>query len=464
MPGTEKKLIAFTLYPGVTPLDLVGPLTVLRNLGVGWPFETVVVGERIEPMATDTPLQMVADKTFGEVPTPFAVIVPGGGAATLEAMKDESLLAYVRSAAATATVVGATGNGALILAAAGLLEGRRAAIHWAYSGLLESLGTTTAQERWVKDGKFLTAAGGSAGIDAMLYLVSRFKGTAGAKLAQLTAEYDPQPPFGWIDQSSVADELGAMLRAPASAKRQGDLMIALVLYPGLTALDLIGPLQVLAVLERLAPQYRTVVVGERAEPIATDLPVRLSPDRTFADVPRPYAIVVPGGRVGTIRALSDPVLRAYVRTTAASAKVVASVCTGSLILGAIGLLERRPATTNWFFSEVLEQFGASYRRERWVEDGNIIMSAGVSAGIDGALYLASRLTDEATARRMHAALDYDPQPPFGRVDWAHVPLPPRLLRGAISLAAPAIAAKPKWLTSSDQRGRDLDVMTPHSAA
>lgn len=442
----------------------MGPLTVLRNLGVGWPFKTVVVGERIEPVTTDTPLQMVPDKTFGEVPTPFAVIVPGGGAATFEAMKDESLLAYVRSAAATATVVGATGNGALILAAAGLLEGRRAAIHWVYSDLLDSLGTTSAQERWVKDGKFFTAAGGSAGIDAMLYLVSRFKGTAGAKLAQLTAEYDPQPPFGRIDQSSVNGELAAMLRAPVPAERQGERMIALVLYPGLTALDLIGPLQVLAMLERLAPQYRTVVVGEHAEPANTDLPVRLIPDRTFADVPRPYAIVVPGGRVGTIRALSDRVLRAYVRTTAASAEVVASVCTGSLILGAIGLLEGRPATTNWFFSNVLEQFDATYLRERWVEDGKFITSAGVSAGIDGALYLVSRLTDETTARRVQRAMDYDPQPPFGQIDWADVPLPPRLLRAAIGLAAPAIAAKPKRLTKSDQRGRDMDAMSPRSAA
>ena len=451
MPGTVKKRIAFVLYPGVTPLDLVGPLTVLRNLGPGWPFETVVVGERVEPMATDTPLRMVPARTFGEVPKPFGVIVPGGGAATIDAMKDESLLTYVRSAAAAARVVGSTGNGALILAAAGLLQGRRAASHWADGERLESLGATYAGERWVKDGKFLTAAGGTAGIDAMLYFVARFKGESGARLAQLTAEYDPQPPFGRIGQSSVDSDLAAMLRAPLPAERQGERTIAVVLYPGLTALDLVGPLQVLMVLERFAPQYRTVVVGERAGAMATDLPVRLIPNRTFADVPRPYAIVVPGGRMGTIRALSDPVLRAYVRTAAASAEIVASVCTGSLILGSVGLLEGRPATTNWFFSEVLEQFDATYRPQRWVEDGRFIMSAGVSAGIDGALYLVARLTDEATARRVQRALDYDPQPPFGPIDWANVPLPPRVLRGGISLAAPVIAAKPKRLTKSDRR-------------
>jgi transcriptional regulator GlxA family with amidase domain len=236
-----------------------------------------------------------------------------------------------------------------------------------------------------------------------------------------------------------------------SADSQGERTIAVVLYPGLTALDMIGPLQVLKVLERFAPQYRTVVVGERAEPMDTDVHVRLIPDRTFDEVPHPFVLVVPGGRIPTVRAMSDPAIREYVRTAAQSAEVVASVCTGSLILAAVGLLEGRQATTNWFWYGVLESFGAKYLRQRWVEDGKFIMSAGVSAGIDMGLYLASRLTDVATARRVQLAIDYDPQPPFGRIDWAHVSFLPRLMRGGISLAAPVIAAKPKRLTRSERR-------------
>ncbi len=236
-----------------------------------------------------------------------------------------------------------------------------------------------------------------------------------------------------------------------SADSQGERTIAVVLYPGLTALDMIGPLQVLKVLERFAPQYRTVVVGERAEPMDTDVHVRMMPDLTFDEVPHPFALVVPGGRIPTVRAMSDPAIREYVRTAAQSSEIVASVCTGSLILAAVGLLKGRQATTNWFWYGVLESFGAKYLRRRWVEDGKFIMSAGVSAGIDMGLYLASRLTDEATARRVQLALDYDPQPPFGRIDWAHVSLLPRVMRGGISLAAPVIAAKPKRLTRSERR-------------
>ena len=231
-----------------------------------------------------------------------------------------------------------------------------------------------------------------------------------------------------------------------SVDNSGERTIAVLLYPGLTALDMVGPLQVLTELERFAPQYRTVGVGARREAMATDIGVPMVPDRTFAEVPHPYAIVVPGGRAGTIRAMGDPGVRAYVRTAAASADVVGSVCTGSLILGAVGLLEGRQATTNWFFAGVLEPLGATYHRRRWIEDGNVTMSAGVSAGIDWALHLVPRLTDEATARRVQLALDYDPQPPFGGIDWAHVPPLPRTMRAAIGLLAPAIAAKPKRLT------------------
>jgi transcriptional regulator GlxA family with amidase domain len=235
-----------------------------------------------------------------------------------------------------------------------------------------------------------------------------------------------------------------------SADKQGERIIAVVLYPGLTALDMVGPLQVLAAMERFAPRYRIAVVGEHAEPVETDVGVRLIPDQTFDEVPRPFALVVPGGRIGTIRAMSDPAIREYVGTTAASAEIVASVCTGSLILAALGMLEGRRATTNWFFHKILEQFGARYLCERWVEDGKFIMSAGVSAGIDMGLYLAARLTDEATARRVQLAIEYDPQPPFGRIDWAHPGLLPRAFHGAISLAAPLIAAKPRRLIRAGQ--------------
>jgi transcriptional regulator GlxA family with amidase domain len=209
----EKQLLAFPVYPGVTPLDLVGPLTVLRNL-TGTAYRTVVVAERTNRMATDTALGLVPAASFADVPAPYAVIIPGGGPATVAAMADEALVGYVRTAAATAQLVGATGNGALILAAAGLLTGRRAAAHWAYAEQLERSGATWASERWVEDGRFLTAAGGAAGIDAMLHLLARLKNRSAAGLAQLFMEYDPEPPFGPLHQDRGDPELAAQLHTP----------------------------------------------------------------------------------------------------------------------------------------------------------------------------------------------------------------------------------------------------------
>jgi transcriptional regulator GlxA family with amidase domain len=451
--SAHEKVLAFPVYPGVTPLDLIGPLTVLSTPGIGARYRTVVVGERAEQLATDTSLRLVPAATFADVPDPWAVIVPGGGANTSTAMGDEALLSYVGSAAAGADVVGSTGNGALVLAAADLLRGRRAAIHWAYAEPLEELGGIPAPDRWLADGRLHTAAGGTAGIDMTLPLLARLRGKATARFGQLSAEYDPQPPFGRVEPDAADDALARMLRDPGSAPTAGagagdERLIAFVLYPGLTVLDSVGPLQVLTALQRLAPGYRPVTVAARREPVPTDAGVSVVPERTFEEVPHPAIVVVPGGALPTIRAMSDPSVRDYVRSAAASAELVTSVCTGSLILGAVGLLEGRDATTNWFYSGILEDLGATYHQRRWVEDGNLIMSAGVSAGIDMALHLAARLTDEATARRVQRALDYDPQPPWGGIDYARIPRFPRVLRRALGLTAPLVTARPRRLAEA----------------
>src|ERR671914_418045 len=205
-----------------------------------------------------------------------------------------------------------------------------------------------------------------------------------------------------------------------TTEAQNEKTIAFVLYPGLTVLDLTGPLQVLTALSEIAPEYRTVVVAERAEPTDTDIP-------------------------GEMKAI-----RTYVRSAAETAQVVSSVCTGALILGSVGLLEGRQATTHWAFYKVLEELGAKYVRKRWVEDGKFICSAGVSAGIDMALALAARLTDEETARRVQRSLGYDPHPPFGGMDYDHLGAMAGTMRAGLSVAAPVIAARPKRLTRQNR--------------
>jgi transcriptional regulator GlxA family with amidase domain len=446
---TKNKTIAVVTYPGIALLDLVATKTVLDALATGSRYRTVTVGERTEPIASNTPMRIIPEKRFEEVPDPFAIIVPGGGANALKAMGNERLLNYLRFAEHTAELVSSVSTGAFVLAAASLLEGRQATTHPAYAEQLENLGINYVQSYSVEDGKFLTMEGVSAGIDTMLELVAKLRSEAAAKRIQTMIEYDPQPPFGAIDWSEAdGDELGDTLDDHKMTVEEQDQQktIAFVLYPGLTVFDLAGPLQIFSGVSQLAPQYRTVVVAERVEPIDTDIRVKMIPTHTFEEVPRPSVLLVPGGGVPTLRAMSNEAIRSYVRSAAETAEVPGSICTGALILGSVGLLEGRQATTHWAFYKILEELGAKYVRKRWVEDGKFIFSAGVSVGIDMALALAARLTDEETARRVQRSLGYDPHPPFGGIDYDHLGAISGTIRAGLSAAAPVIAARPKRLT------------------
>jgi transcriptional regulator GlxA family with amidase domain len=197
--------------------------------------------------------------------------------------------------------------------------------------------------------------------------------------------------------------------------------LAFVVYPGLTPLDLVGPLQVLSALAQIDPAYRTVVVGATTETVATDTPLRIAPSHTFDEVPSPYAVLVPGGTVPTLRAMADETLLAWLRSAAAGAQLLTSVCTGSLILGAAGLLEGRQATTHWMFRDLLPGLGATPVAKRFVEDGRVITAAGVSAGIDLALHLVERLAGREVATTVQFAIEYDPEPPQGALDWDNPP-------------------------------------------
>lgn len=187
------------------------------------------------------------------------------------------------------------------------------------------------------------------------------------------------------------------------------MQIAFLVYEGLTALDLIGPYEVL----RALPGAELRFVAKRAGELRVDSGAfGIVVDHSLADVPRPDVFVVPGGLAGTFAAAQDAQITGWVREAHQHATWSSSVCTGSLILGAAGLLKGRRATTHWAAAAILEQHGATYSPARVVEDGRVITAAGVSAGIDMALALAARLADEDAARAIQLGIEYDPQPPF----------------------------------------------------
>lgn len=184
--------------------------------------------------------------------------------------------------------------------------------------------------------------------------------------------------------------------------------IALLLYDGLAPLDAVGPYEVM----RNVPGWEVrTVAKEKGEVRSEDGTLALLADHALSEVSTPEIVLVPGG-IGNRRLLGDEELLDWLREVDQGTKWTTSVCTGSLLLGAAGLLDGRRATTNWLVLDALADFGAEPVGGRFVEDGKVITAAGVTAGIDMALHLVSREVGPEMAQAVQLGIEYDPDPPF----------------------------------------------------
>ena len=184
-------------------------------------------------------------------------------------------------------------------------------------------------------------------------------------------------------------------------------LIGMLIFPRLTQLDMTGPYEVLARL----PNTVVHLVARTIDPVKTDRGMMIVPTTTYADCPSLDVVMVPGGP-GQQDLMEDTVVLDFLRRQAAAAKYVTSVCTGSLVLGAAGLLKGKRATCHWAAIDHLRLLGATPVNERVVIDGNVVTGAGVASGIDFALSLAAILEGEQVAREIQLQIEYDPAPPF----------------------------------------------------
>jgi cyclohexyl-isocyanide hydratase len=198
-------------------------------------------------------------------------------------------------------------------------------------------------------------------------------------------------------------------------------IIGMLIFPKLTQLDMTGPYEVLARL----PNTTVHLVAHTLDPVTTDRGLKIVPTTTFADCPPLDVLMVPGGP-GQQDLMEDETALEFLRRHAGTAKYVTAVCTGSLVLGAAGLLKGKRATTHWAAIDHLTSLGAIPVSERVVVDGNVVTGAGVASGIDFALKLAAMLEGEDVARQIQLQIEYDPAPPFDS--------------GSPRTAAPAIVA------------------------
>ncbi|WP_405824446.1 DJ-1/PfpI family protein [Streptomyces sp. NBC_01390] len=186
------------------------------------------------------------------------------------------------------------------------------------------------------------------------------------------------------------------------------MQIALLLFARFTALDVVGPYEILSRL----PDAETVFVAEAAGPVRNDDgTLALTADRALADVTHPDIVVVPGGP-GQSAQMENEALFGWLRAVDTTSTWTTSVCTGSLLLAGAGLLAGRRATSHWLALDELRQYGAEPTGERVVTDGKYVTSAGVSSGIDMALTLTGRIAGDEHARTVQLATEYDPQPPY----------------------------------------------------
>ena len=187
------------------------------------------------------------------------------------------------------------------------------------------------------------------------------------------------------------------------------MQIAIGLYPGFTALDFVGPYQVLT----NRPGFEVVLCAAEAGPVLDDNGLMaVGVEATFADVPTPDVLLVPGGFVTRRLAAEGHPIVDWARIAHETTTWTTSVCTGALILGAAGILDGLPATTHWIAYDELAAYGARPTEQRVVESGKVVTAAGVSAGIDMALTLVGRIDGPEMAMAIQLGIEYDPQPPY----------------------------------------------------
>lgn len=206
-------------------------------------------------------------------------------------------------------------------------------------------------------------------------------------------------------------ESHARLAAVPDLQMLGSEQVAMLLYPGFTALDLVGPHYMFA--SMMGATVHLVTAGPDLAPVASDLGLAIAPTVRIDDCPRELDVLfTPGGLIATLDAMRNEPIVAFVAERGRAARHVTSVCTGSLILGQAGLLRGRRATSHWAAIDTLPAFGATPVHERVVTDGNVTTGAGVSAGLDFGLTLIACLRGDNYARAIQLQAEYAPQPPF----------------------------------------------------
>jgi transcriptional regulator GlxA family with amidase domain len=379
-PRMSVRSIGILVYDGVSTIEAVSAMVTMSEL---MNVTVEYVARDAGPVESDR-ARILAHRALREVSALDVVIVPGGTPEAVARLQSDSThLQWLREIDRGSQITAGIGAGRELLAHAGPFAGRR-----------------FAEARYAQDGKYWSTVGGTSALDLGLALVEAIGGRGNLQGAMLDLEYDPQPPFA-VEPTALPGPLADT--APSQPLRVGILV-----YDGFFTLDAIGPLAVLSE----APNTTVSLVRRGgSDSVRTGRTTLLVPDE-IADVPSLDVLVVPGGSTGTWAMTQDSAALGWIRQIDAQSQYTTSVCTGSWVLGAAGILDGRRATSNWYRAgQMMSRYGATFVPERYVVDGKYWTSAGVSAGIDMSIALVAELSGERAAQDVTRRLEYAPQPP-----------------------------------------------------
>lgn len=424
-PKLPVKTIGILVYDGVSTLEAIGSMVVFSEL---MDVKVEYIGLQTGIVSTDL-ADIVVERSIEDVNQLDVLVVTGGTRDGLQAVLGNSvLLDWIQRLDQGTKLTAGVGYGSLLLAEAGLLRDRQISfsLPLAEENTL-AIGSRFNDARYTHDDKYWTSVGGTAAIDMGLAMIEAIAGTTHLQGAMLDLEYDPAPPFdGGTGETASSDILdlfmastyrhgeltlfdGSAPQAPASTNSTEMMQVGILVYDGFFTLDAIGPLAVLSQMENT--QVNLIRYGDKEE--IKSGRTRLIVPLTISDVSALDLLLVPGGSNGTWEMVQNPEVLDWIRLIDTNSRYTTSVCTGSWVLGAAGLLQNRQATTNWYRAgQMMERFGAQFEPVRYTSDDKYWTSAGVSAGIDMSFALIAEIRGEEPAQTAMMRLQYHPEPPI----------------------------------------------------
>lgn len=419
------KTIGILVYDGVSTLEAIEPMVVFSEL---MDVKVEYIGRHKGVIASDL-AQIVVERSIEDVAQLDVLILPGGSRDGLQtALSDITLLDWVKRVDKATILTAGVGYGTLFLADTGLLRDRQITFSWPQAEQNAiAIGARFYEGHYTHDGKYWTSVGGASAIDMTLAMIQSIAGSQLLQAAMLDLEYSPASPFSGGTIATTPPEILDLLAASTyehgalvlfdsssppvkvSNTTSKTMQVGILVYDGFFTLDAMGPLAVLSQLGNT--QVRLIRAGDKEE--IKSGRTRLIVPTSISDVSSLDVLLVPGGSNGTWDIVQNTAVLDWIRAIDHESHYTTSVCTGSWVLGAAGLLKDRQATTNWYrANQMMTRFGAQFKAVRYISDDKYWTSAGVSAGIDMSFALIAEIQGKPAAQAAMMRLHYHPEPPI----------------------------------------------------